>query len=206
MSIFLLIRHGSNDFIGKALAGRLPGVHLNLDGRKQAEDLVERLASVTISLLCSSPLERAQETAMPLAKRLGLNLLLFEELSEINYGDWTGHELAELAGNPKWKQFNFFRNGTRIPNGELITEVQCRMVNIMEKLREQFPKGTIAVFSHGDPIKSAIAYYAGIPLDFLMRIDISPASVTGILVNNCGPRLLFLNNTGRLHIEPEAVN
>ena len=69
----LLIRHGINDYVKEhRLAGRTPGVHLNEEGLAQAAALAERLASAPIAAIYSSPLERACETAAPLAGRLGL--------------------------------------------------------------------------------------------------------------------------------------
>jgi probable phosphoglycerate mutase len=73
MGTFLLIRHAENDFVGSGrIAGRMPGVHLNVKGREQAEQLAARLAGAGIDRIFSSPLQRALETAAPLAARLGL--------------------------------------------------------------------------------------------------------------------------------------
>ena len=68
MPLLLLIRHGENDYVktGK-MAGRLPGVHLNERGQKQAQALGEALKDVPIKAVYSSPLERAMETATPIA-------------------------------------------------------------------------------------------------------------------------------------------
>ena len=67
MPTLLLIRHGENDYAKRGvLAGRLPGVHLNENGRLQAEQLAEALCGLPIRAIYSSPLERAMETAEPL--------------------------------------------------------------------------------------------------------------------------------------------
>ena len=63
MMNLLLIRHAVNDWVGKRLAGWTPGVHLNDEGRAQAEALVQRLAEVPLAAIYSSPLERAVQTA-----------------------------------------------------------------------------------------------------------------------------------------------
>ena len=70
--MILLIRHGENDVMKTRLAGRLPGVHLNAAGQSQARKLVESLSTLPIRRILSSPLERALETAAPLAEALGL--------------------------------------------------------------------------------------------------------------------------------------
>ena len=68
MPLLLLIRHGENEFVktGK-LPGHLPGIHLNERGQKQAQALGEALKNVPIKAIYSSPLERAMETAAPIA-------------------------------------------------------------------------------------------------------------------------------------------
>jgi probable phosphoglycerate mutase len=68
------------------------------------------------------------------------------------------------------------------------------MVGVIEGLREEMPEGVIAVVSHGDPIKTILAHYGGIPLDFLLRFEVSPASVSIVSVNDFGPRILCINN------------
>ena len=76
MPLLLLIRHGENDYVktGK-LAGRLPGVHLNEKGQKQAEALGQALSDVPIKAIYSSPLERAMETATPIANARKLRIV-----------------------------------------------------------------------------------------------------------------------------------
>jgi len=194
MTKFFLIRHGANDFVGKSIAGRMPGVHLNAEGRKQAERLAEKLSRESIQKIFSSPLERTMQTAGPLSKKLGLEIQISDALLEIDFGDWTGKTLDELSLIPLWKKWNSFRSATRIPNGEMIVEVQSRMVAQIEKLRREFPDGTLAIFSHGDPIRSVLTYFLGMPLDFFARLEISPASVSTLAIDDFGAHVLRLND------------
>ncbi len=195
MTTFLLIRHGENDVLSRALAGRAPGVHLNERGRKQAELLGRRLAGRGIGRILSSPMERARETAEPLARRLGLEIEICDSIIEIEYGAWTGKTMAELQTLEQWKQWNTLRSGTRPPGGESILEVQARTVGEIEKLRRAFPENTLALFSHGDPIRSALVYYLGMPLDMLQRLKISTASVSALKLGDWGAELHSFNET-----------
>lgn len=198
MTTFLLIRHAANETIGELIVGQAAGVHLNEEGMAQAAGLAERLARVQLAALYSSPMERALETASPLAIRHELEIQKSNALVEINFGEWTGRALRALEGEKQWQQFNSFRSGTRIPGGELMVEVQTRVVVELERIRERYRDDTVAVVSHGDPLKAAIAYYAGVPLDLFLRLEISPASVSVIAVNDDGPKILLLNDTGEL--------
>ena len=196
MSVFMLIRHASNPTVGRRLAGRMSGVRLDEVGRAQAEELAERLSSVPIAAIYSSPLERCVETATPLAGRLGLEVRTSEKLLEVEVGDWTGLEFKQVAEDPLWRRYTTHRSGTRPPNGELMVEVQERMVTLVDELRKQYPDGIVALVSHGDPIKTVLAYYAGMPLDFLVRLEISLASVSMVSLRDRGPRILCTNSLG----------
>jgi probable phosphoglycerate mutase len=193
MTKFLLIRHAANDFLDRTLAGRLPNVCLNATGRQQAERLPDRLAGESIQQIYSSPLERAQETAQPLARRLGLEVRTAPELMELDFGDWTGRAIAEMVALPEWRQYNAFRSGCRIPNGELMIEVQARVVVFMQKLCAQHPGQAIALVSHGDVIKAALMHYLGIPIDFLARFEVGPASVSALTIWDHGPQVHYIN-------------
>lgn len=202
MTTFLLVRHALHGYGGERIAGRQPDVHLSPDGVVQAERLSERLAGLPIKAVYASPLERTRETAQAVAAKLGLTPQIQEELIELGFGDWTGQALAELRGIEKWKQFNAFRSGTRAPNGELMLETQGRIVGLMTRLRERHPNEMVALVSHGDVIKSAVAYFLGVPLDLFLRIEISPASVSVVAVADYGPWVLGVNHCGDLPALP----
>ncbi|MDI6853036.1 MAG: histidine phosphatase family protein [Deltaproteobacteria bacterium] len=198
MTILLLIRHGATDALGTYLAGRQPGLHLNAEGQQQALRLAERLAHLDISAVLSSPLERALETAAPIAARHLKEILVCEELNEIDFGDWTGRPFSELSQLPLWQAFNVFRSSTRIPGGELMVSVQQRAVGCLQAFSNNAAGGILALVSHADVIKAALCHYAGMPLDLLLRLRIDPGSVSGISVADRGAEILFLNLTDSL--------
>lgn len=183
MCTFLLIRHGLCDHVGRELAGRRADVHLNEAGRTQAVRLAEQLRDLTLDCVISSPLPRARETAEPLVQGRQLPLQIDDRLTEIDYGEWTGKQLTELAGIDSWSRYNALRSVTRIPQGELMLEVQSRAISALEDRRKSYPDGRCAVFTHGDVIRSAVAHFAGIPLDLFHRLEIAPASVSVVVVS-----------------------
>jgi broad specificity phosphatase PhoE len=194
MALFYLVRHGSNDVLGKALAARLPNVHLNSQGREEARRTAEVLKNKGITRVISSPLERAHQTAGALAERIGVKVEIDAGVHEIAFGDWSGKSMAELESMPEWKAFNAYRSGIRIPNGETMLEAQSRVIGSIERLWKEQPDGTFAIFSHGDPLKMAIGYYLGMPLDLIFsRIEISPASYSVVRLEQWGPLVLAVN-------------
>ena len=199
MTLFL-IRHGQTDWIAKGVAGRLPGVHLNEEGHLQAGRLAARLKALPITAIYSSPLERTRETAAPLAEALGLEVRPCEEATELDFGGWQGARIPELDADPRWRAFNTLRSMTRAPGGELMPEVQTRIVAAIARIRDAHPGGVVALFSHGDVIRSAVAYFAGVPLDLFQRIEIRPASITSLRFNEWGVLILGVNDTGELYV------
>ena len=194
MTTFYLIRHAANPYlVERKIAGWLPGIHLNAEGQKQAQHLAERLAREPIRAIYTSPLERAYETAEPIAAKLGLSLQVSEGLGEIRFGDWTDQTIAKLDTIPQWQRWNSFRSGTQMPNGEAMIEAQARIVREMLRLRDVHPNERIALVTHGDPIKAAIAYFIGAPLDLFLRIEVDPASVSIIGLDNSTARIIRLN-------------
>ena len=177
MTRILFIRHGNID-MADSIPGRLPDVHLSDAGRKQSERIADMLNAFSIDAIYTSPLDRTRETAGPLAQKKDLTPEDCDNLLEIDFGEWTGRSFQELESNEKWKQFHYYRNGCRIPGGELMIEVQARMVTQAKLFTNQYPHGTIAVFSHNDPIKSVLAYYLGISTDLFLRLRIDTGSVS----------------------------
>jgi probable phosphomutase (TIGR03848 family) len=197
VTTFLLIRHALCDPVGKAIAGRAPGVHLNPAGRQQAAELAAWLAPLPIRSIYSSPLERAVETATPLAARIGLPVVRVEGLSEVDFGDWTGRSLEDLAAVPGWHDFNARRSTARIPNGETMAEVVSRAGRALADIRleDASPDRLVAVVSHGDVLRGLLTDFLAMPADELARLEIAPASVTVVSLQGQAPRVLLLNAT-----------
>jgi probable phosphoglycerate mutase len=195
----LLIRHGENDWVGTdRLAGRTPGVHLNEKGTQQAADLAQLLTQQPIAAVYSSPLERCLQTAQPTAAALGLPVQIENALIEVDYGDWRGANLKELAKLPEWQMVQHFPSTFRFPQGETLREVQSRVVAGIEVLHNQHPNQVIALFSHGDIIRTAIAHYIGAPLDLFQRVAISTAAISVVGFTDQRPQVLAVNYTAAL--------
>jgi len=136
------------------------------------------------------------ETAAPIAQLTGLPVETSERFAEIQFGEWTGRTLDELSDVPEWRRFNTQRGMTRIPGGEHMLEVQSRVITEIETLRLRHPDGSVAIVSHMDVIRAAIAHFAGIHLDLIFRFDIAPASISIVEISERDPRILLLNDTG----------
>jgi probable phosphoglycerate mutase len=199
LTTFYLVRHATNPWVGHALAGDRPGLHLDDAGRRQAEELADRFEPVPIDAIYSSPLERAVETIQPLADRRALPIQRRPRLIEVGANAWVGRRFEDLESDDVWKRYNAFRSSTRaLGGGELMTEIATRIVDELEELRERHPGGRCVLVSHGDVIKVAVAHYSGVPIDLMQRIEISPASASVIRLGQRGVHILAVNDTGSL--------
>lgn len=198
---FFLIRHGENDWVGSdRLAGRTPGVHLNDKGRRQADELATLLKKQPIQSIFSSPLERCMETAQPLAEQLDLPVAPELGVLEVDYGEWRGQNLKELAKDPAWKMVQHFPSAFRFPGGETLQEVQSRAVATIARIHNSSPNQTVAIFSHGDVIRTTLAHFLGTHIDLFQRIAISTASVSVLALHNQRPMVLGVNHVTSLPI------
>jgi probable phosphoglycerate mutase len=227
---FLLVRHGDNDLIKQGrLGGRLPGVHLNETGRTQAQATAQAIAQVNAQAaaqaaahkqvkkqaqkqannqteapvwrLYSSPMERAVETAEPIAQALGLEIVIRPGLLETNCGDWAGKTVKSLRRLKVWREIQNNPSQFRFPGGETFIECQQRIVGEIEFLRTQHaPKDTVICVSHADPLKLLVAHYLGLPFDNFQRLSIDPASITILHLDESVSRLLALNVAPSLYL------
>jgi probable phosphoglycerate mutase len=195
MPLLLLIRHGENDFSKKGrFAGRLPGIHLNERGKQQAEELGKALAETQLKALYSSPLERALETADPIAKAVGLKIIQEPGLLESDIGKWQGQSIRRLAITKYWRIVQQAPSRAGHPGGESFLQTQTRIVATLDKIcKNHKPREMIACVFHADPIKLAVAHYLGLPLDHFQRLACDTASVTLLAIGESGAHLIWLN-------------
>ncbi len=200
MATIILVRHGENDWVKEhRLAGWLPGVHLNDNGRKQAAAVADRLAHLPIKAVYSSPLERCLETAVAIAQPHGLPIIELAEVGEVRYGRWQGEAIKTLAQEKSWHAVQHYPSRFQFPQGEALREAQFRAIQALEQLVQAHTQELIVVVSHADLIKLMLAHYLGVHLDLFQRLVISPASVSVIaLMENGAVQVLRINDTGPL--------
>ena len=202
MATVVLLRHARSTANGSGvLAGRSPGVELDETGRKQADELLGRLTSVPLTEIVCSPLLRCQQTVAPLAAARGLTPVTEDDLSEVDYGDWTNRELKTLGKEKLWSVVQQHPSAAVFPGGEGLAAVQTRAVAAVRAhdARITGAHGPAAVWllcSHGDVLKSIIADALGQHLDSFQRIVVNPASVSVIQYTETRPFVLRMNDNG----------
>ena len=194
-TVVLLVRHGRTPTTGSVLPGRASGLHLSDEGQREAQQAATRIGALKrVAAVYASPLERARETALPIARACDRALRIERGLTECDFGEWTGLTLSRLRRRPEWRTVQRYPSGFRFPGGESFPEMQLRIVSAIGRLRQAHAGGTIVVVSHADPIKAAVAHALGIHLDLFQRIAIATASVTAIAYRSDGPVILTVNS------------
>jgi broad specificity phosphatase PhoE len=189
-----LVRHAAHDRVNRSLCGRMPGVTLGEEGRRQAERLAERLGSEDVAAVYSSPLERARETAEPLARRLGVPVQLAEELNEIDFGSWSGRRFDELARDLIWESWNRARTSVRPPGGESFEAAQARAIAFLNEVPIRHDGARVVAVSHCDVIRAALcAVLNSQSLDDYRLFDIAPASITRLVWQGAGWTVAGMN-------------
>ncbi|MBI4885198.1 MAG: histidine phosphatase family protein, partial [Actinobacteria bacterium] len=135
-TLILLVRHGQTPTTGKLLPGRAAGLHLAESGKAQAQCVADRIAQLkSVDAIYSSPLERARETAAPIAAGRSLKVRIDKGLLECDFGGWTGGELKSLMKLPEWNNVQRAPSTFTFPGGESFTAMQNRIIGTIDRLR-----------------------------------------------------------------------
>jgi broad specificity phosphatase PhoE len=191
-TIAYLARHAHHAELGRVLSGRCAELPLSADGREQARQLAVRLEGRDVSMIETSPQQRAQETAAIIAQRLDVPLHVRPALDEIDFGAWSGRPFSELDADPHWHRWNDRRASVAPPYGESMSDAARRIVGHLAGLAEEGRSGVLCV-THCDMIRGAVAFYLGLGFDNLFRFEVDPASLTTLALNDGSARLLSLN-------------
>lgn len=149
----LLVRHGQTTWnVERRVQGARPDVPLTELGRKQAEAAAEALAHEPVTAVWSSDLERALDTAAPIAARHGIDVHATALLREQALGEMEGKLSSELVAQPVPEGEHIAE--VRWGGGESALDVANRMALLVGELRRCFaPDDTVVLVSHGDAIQ-----------------------------------------------------
>ena len=199
MTTVILLRHAHSVANEKGiLAGRAPGVSLSTKGKEQAELLTSRLGNARFKDIRISPLERCLATLEPWLQSQDTSVrkkILFDpNVSEVDYGDWTGKKLLALSLRKEWRVVQNTPSEMKFPKGEGLLQMQQRAEKALRQSIKKTGTGVSLIVSHGDVIKSLIATALDLHLDKFQKIVIDPASISVLDFSKGSFRLLHLND------------
>lgn len=176
----VLLRHAVTVDTGVRLSGRLPNIPLSASGIEMAAHAGSLLADEDIAAVYSSPVQRCKETAAIVGDALGLRPRTLPAFTEVDYGDWTGRSLSQLARLKAWRRLHEAPSRFTFPGGEALLDAQGRAVAAVESLTGVHRRDSIVVVTHNDIIRLVVAFYLGLSIDHFHRLDVDAASVSVI--------------------------
>ena len=180
MIIFLRHAQAENN-TKRILAGRTEGVPLTKTGIEQAERIAKYLASIDISAIYSSPIERAKHTAEIVAKNCSLEEVVIDErLTEIDMGKFTRMNYDDMFAKYGNIFLKFYENDPVISEHEVETfpDVQKRVLDMVDHVLKKHKNENVIPVTHMDPIKSMLAKVMNLLPETLFELIIANASLT----------------------------
>lgn len=180
----LLVRHGVTPHTAaKKFSGGLRSANpgLSEEGRAQVRTTADWLAPAAdgIAAVVASPVRRTMESAEILASRLGRTVEVEDGFAEMEFGSWDGLTFAEVAERDQAGLDAWLGSlDTPPPGGESFRDVEARVLDGLSRVLAAHEGRTVAVVSHVTPIKTLVAHAVGAPLESVLRMELSPASVT----------------------------
>jgi len=184
--VLILVRHGRTALNASGcLQGRIDEP-LDDVGLLQAKALAGYLGPV--DELISSPLVRARQTA----DAFGIPYTVDERWIELSYGELEGRPTADAMSAEAWEHW---RNDPSFapPGGESLIELDARVRGALADLSDRAAGRSVVVVSHVSPIKAAVAWVLGAPIDIAWRSQLSQASICRIDMTRRGPVLTAFN-------------
>ena len=163
-TIVNVMRHGEVHNPEKVLYGRLPDYHLSELGQAQAKTVAQWLASRDITYVVASPLDRAQETAAPIAALRGVAVATDDELIE-SLNVFEGQKVSPGDGALRDPRNWWHLRNPRVPTwGEPYTEIAARMKRAVYRAREAADGHEAVCVSHQLPVETLRRAMTGKPL------------------------------------------
>ena len=171
---------------------------LTEEGHRQAKLLANALRGEPVSVILTSPLLRARQTAEPIGEACGVPVEVDDRLIEIDWGAWEGRATGSLAT----AEVNHMKaeDGTA-PEGESLDSLAGRVESFCTEQLDQ--DGLVVAVSHVSPIKAAAAWAMGVDGAVAWRMYLGLASITRVGRGKANPVLLSFNETGHLHVAEE---
>lgn len=200
MTRFIMVRHGQTGWNKQERFRGWVDIDLDDTGYRQAEAAAARFDPWEVSAIYSSPLKRAMSTAQAIARRLGLDVIPLDGITDMNFGEWQG--LAITEARERYPQlFEVWRNRPqelKIPAGETLDAVRSRAVAAIDELAARHSDETVAVVTHRVVCKVLICYLLGLDNSHFWQIEQDATAINIFEIGEAKPAVSLLNDTYHL--------
>ena len=202
----IVVRHGATSHNAEARFTGQSDVSLSAKGVRQARAVAERLRSMDFSLVVSSDLLRARQTAEEIvAARPSVALRLDPNLREIALGAWEGLPYDE-ARNQQPEAFDAWQRDPirgAPPGGETALMLQKRVVQAFERWRQTQSDMTQVWVTHGGVVSALLCYALDLDLTRRWQFRRDNASITEFDAGADYIIVMRVNDTAHLEALPD---
>ncbi|MDE1766214.1 MAG: histidine phosphatase family protein [Thaumarchaeota archaeon] len=195
--MFLFLRHGqARNNVERILAGRASGYPLTDLGIMQAEKIADFLKPFGISKIYSSPVERAEQTAGIVAKKMDLDYKVDERLTEIDMGLLSGMQFDQMFAKYGNIFLRFYEGHPIIEENKIETfaSIKKRVLDLVEHCSKKYDGENILFVTHMDPIKSMLSTIMQLKPESLYELIIRNASLTMFKKEQTGLSIISINS------------
>jgi probable phosphoglycerate mutase len=208
MTELILLRHGETDWNRELRFQGHVDVSLNAVGLEQAERLARRLAGEEAHSLYASDLLRAQQTALPVARELGLPTVIDPDFREQCFGRMEGLSVDEIkAQHPEaWEGWLRFHEDYCMPEGESTRQFHTRVLAATQRVAAAHPGQTVVLVTHGGVLDMIYRTARSLGLNGPRQGDIPNAGLNRVRVRESGIDILAWADTAHLaDMPPQPV-
>jgi len=197
MTKIYIVRHGETVSNRELRFQGRTDTPLNECGRKQALGAAEYFKNIPLAAIYSSPLQRARVTAQTIAaaQPRQLDVQLEQDLQEICFGEWEGHNFEEVEKLQPGAWNNFFARPSevKINGAESLAAAQRRARAAFNCAAQRHPNDAIALVTHGAVIRVLFCSLLGVDLNHIWQIHTANAGISRFTVDTGYVSLDFFN-------------
>lgn len=199
MTRLILVRHGQTPWTRQRRYQGSTDIRLTAEGRREARATARRLKKIPVDFLYASSLNRANETGRIIAGVLKRKMRTDSRLNELSFGEWEGKTAEELirAKDPRFKRWAIGKRTTP-PGGESLSSLRKRVRSFLKEIVKRSDGKTVAIVSHGGPIKVMIFEAMKLPFRSFWTLRAEPGSMSLLEFHPYFAQCVLLNDTCHL--------
>jgi len=173
-------------------------MNLSARGHEQAAALATYLRRKPIQAVYSSPMKRVQQTLAPYLRQGTPVPQTMQDLREVDFGDWTGHNWEAIQTNFGLNAYDWLEllEHNRIPGAEAAQAYRARVEACIRQIVGNHPGQLVAVFCHGGIVRMLLSILLNLPLPAFAHFDVDYASLTEVMLHkHKKPEVSLLNFT-----------
>ena len=172
MTQIILVSNGNTPWDKDKIFQSSKDIPLDDLGREEAWAVADWLQDETIHVVYTSPLSRARDTAIAIARHHDLEVVDLPALADLSYGDWEGVPWKEVKVKyaDLYRQWETAPHTVRFPNGEPLAVLRTRALAAVEEVVQRHPDQTVLLMAHRAVNRVLIAAFIGLDNSNFWRI------------------------------------